>query len=147
MCVFILFYLDVTENEGMSLTILQHRTAARMNSKKKMIYIAPKSKSNSLTAPVISFDTREVPSSDELLLFLVPSNFNLPLKKCNCTSAISCMARDEMGLSGNLSRRSLVYNYDKSTGPLLLWQMIEGDLINLQIDIKHQESALACHLI
>lgn len=56
-------------------------------------------------------------------------------------------ARDEVGLSANLSRRSPVCNYDKTTGPLLLWQMIEGDLINLQIDIKHQESALACHLI
>lgn len=60
---------------------------------------------------------------------------------------MTIMARDEMGLNGNLSRRPLVYNYDKTTGPLLLWQMIEGDLINLEIDIKHQESALACHLI
>lgn len=52
-----------------------------------------------------------------------------------------------MALSSNLSKQALVYNYEKITGPLLLWQMIEGDLINLQIDIKHQESALACHLI
>lgn len=42
-----------------------------------------------------------------------------------------------MSLSGNLSERSLAYNYGRITGPLLLWQMIEGDLINLQIDIKH----------
>lgn len=41
-----------------------------------------------------------------------------------------------MSLSGNLSEWSLAYNYGRITGPLLLWQMIEGDLINLQIDIK-----------
>lgn len=47
------------------------------------------------------------------------------------------MAGDEMSLSANLSEWSLVYNYGRITGPVLLWQMIEGDLINLQIDIKH----------
>lgn len=52
-----------------------------------------------------------------------------------------------MPLSSNLSKQSLVYNYERITGPLLLRQMIEGDLINLQIDIKHPESALAHHLI
>lgn len=58
-----------------------------------------------------------------------------------------CMARDEMDFSSNLSRRSPVYNYDKTKGPLLLWQMIEGDPINLQIDINHQVPALPCHLM
>lgn len=66
----------------------------------------------------------------------VQSSLNPPLKKSNTPSS-ECMAGDEVSLSGNLSEWSLAYNYGRITGLLRLWQMIEGDLINLQIDIKH----------
>lgn len=79
---------------------------------------------------------RKIPVERAAFFPCVQSSLNPPLKKSNTPSS-ECMAGDEMSLSGNLSERSLAYNYGRITGPLLLWQMIEGDLINLQIDIKH----------
>lgn len=80
---------------------------------------------------------RKIPVERAAYFPCVQSSLNPPLKKSNTPSS-ECMAGDEMSLSGNLSERSLAYNYGRITGPLLLWQMIEGDLINLQIDIDRK---------
>ena len=74
------------------------------------------------------------------------SNIYIPSNNMKLYQNFFSVAAAGAGLSCSL-RMSLVNNYDKTTGPLLPWQMIEGDLINLQIDIEHQESALTRHLI